>query len=405
MDQYQEIKAGCDAARSAARSAALSAGAERDAAIRSIADRLLAEGDRILEANHRDAELAEGQLPNHMIERLRLDETKLGLMCHRLLTVASAPDPLEEGKSEVRMSGFDVAVKRVPLGAVAFAYDCRPELTASAVAACIKTANAALLAPGFATSETDAAIIKTVREALRDSSYPCEAVAYIDPLHCSAPEMLSKMSGTVDLLVLSDSNMLADRSGGVPVIAAGTGVGHVYIDKLCHIPAAVRTTVRSLYPKNGAREGASVVLVHSEAAADFLPALKLAIQPYRPEMRGCPVTREYLEDAIPAVRGDWAAVHDSETNVLAVRVVESMEQAVAHINTYGTAGTDAIMTSHSRRAQQFEQLVDSRVVCVNAPPGCDVLSDGVSDVLGIQSLRMLTREKYLVSGASERSAI
>lgn len=402
MDQYQDIKAGCDSAREAAKNAALQAGAERDAAIRIIADRLLSEGDSILEANRRDAELAEGQLAPRMIERMRLDETGLGLLCHRLLTLASAPDPLGGEVTEGRMHRYETTVKRVPLGAVAFAYDCRPQVTALAVAACIKTANAALLAPGFATSGTDAAIIKVIRAALRDSAYSPEGVVYIDPLHKNVPEILSKMTGTVDLLVLNDG-ALADSGCGVPVIDTGRRVGHVYIDKTCDIPLAVRMTVKSLYPPEGAREGAAVVLVHGDAVADFLPALGLAVQPYHPELRGCPVTREYLEDAIPAVRGDWVTVHGPGANVLPLRVVESMEQAIVHINTYSTAHADAIMTRSVRRARQFEHMVDSRVVCVNTPLCCDVLSDGVTAVPGIEDLRALTRKKYLVGGVSGAS--
>ena len=407
MDQYSDIKNGCEVARLAARSAVGQTAGERNGAIRSIADRILSEGDAILEANQRDAELAEGQLPVHMIRRLRLDEAGLGLLCHRLLAVAAAPDPLREDANDVRSSGFEIAVRRAPLGAVAFAYDCRPEMTALAAAACIKTANAAILAPGFATSGTDSAVLKAIRGALRESAYPFEAVKYIDPIYRSAPDALCKMRGTVDLLVLKDGELSQDVTVDVPVITGSRGICHVYIDKGCDVPFAVRTTVRSLYSDSasGASGHATVVLVHSEVAADFLQSLKLAIQRYSPEMRGCPVAREYLEDAIPAARGDWSEVHAPDSNVLAVRVVESMEQAVSHINTYGTSGVDAVMTSDAGRARLFERMTDSRVVMVNAPLSCDVLSDGVSAALGIDGLSVLTRKKYLISGAVEKSAI
>ncbi len=404
MDQYSDIKNGCDAARRAARSAVGQTAGERNGAIRNIADRILSEGDAILEANQRDAELAEGQLPAHMIRRLRLDEAKLGLLCHRLLSLASAPDPLGERRGNIHSDNCEVTVRRAPLGAVAFAYECRPELTALAAAACVKTGNAALLSSGFASSATDEAMIKAVRRALRDSAYPPEAVGYIDPLHSSVPDVLSKMRGTVDLLVLRDGRLSEVGAECVPTVRATGGISHIYIDKACDIPPAVRMTVKALYSEERG-ENASVVLVHSEAAAGFFEALQIAVQPYSPEMRGCPVAREYLADAIPASRGDWTAVHDPSANVLTVQVVESMEQAAAHINLYGTAGIDAIMTSDTFRGALFESMTDSRVVCVNVPPMRAVLSDGVSAALGIDGLSTLTRKKYLVSSVAERSAI
>ena len=148
-----------------------------------------------------------------------------------------------------------------------------------------------------------------------------------------------------------------------------------------------------------------MVLVHKDAAEDFLPALRMAVNQYHPELRGCPVTREYLEDAIPAVRGDWSGADAGETNILAVRVVESMEMAVSHVNTYGTAHSDAIMTSHIQRAKCFERQVDSRVVWVNAPLRGSVLSDSASAALGLTGLHALTRQKYVVSGPAEEQAI
>ena len=407
MDQYSDIKVGCEAVRRAAREAAGQTANARNAAIRSIADRILSEGDAILDANSRDTDLAEGQLPTHMLRRLRLDETKLGLLCHRLLSLASEPDPLEDKTANTCLPELEVAVRRAPLGAVAFVYECRPELTALAVAACVKTGNAALLCSGFATSETDAAILKAVRSALRDSAYPPEAVGYIDPLHSSVPDALCKMRGAVDLLVLKDGQLSDDVGECVPVVRSTGGVSHVYIDKACDIPLAVRTTVRTLYcdDERGENEDTSVVLVHHDAAAEFFEALQIAVHPYSPEMRGCPVTREYLADAIPASRGDWTALQDSGANVLTVRVVESMEQATAHVNLYGTAGIDAIMTCNKARAALFESMTDSRTVCVNVPPLRSVVSDGVSAALGIEGLTALTRKKYLVSSVAERSAI
>lgn len=403
MERYQEIKERCEAARGAARAAAAASGEARAQAITGIVRRLVSDRDGILEANRRDVELAQGQLSEAAIVRLTLDEGKLAQLCDRLLSVAAAPDPLGTVSSELRPTGFEVAVKRAPLGAVAFAYDCRPQLTALAVAVCVKTANAALLSSCYATANTDGAILRSVRDALRDGPYSPDGIAYIDPLHLGAAEMLSRMKGTVDLMVVCGGLALGDE-GDVPLIRTGGRVCHVYVDKQCDLPASVRRTVKSLYP-GGEQEGRVVVLVHKDVAEDFLPALRMAVNQYHPELRGCPVTREYLEDAIPAVRGDWSGVDAGEANILAVRVVESMEMAVSHINSYGTAHSDAIMTSHIQRAKCFERQVDSRVVWVNAPLRGSVLSDSASAALGLTGLHALTRQKYLVSGPAEEQAI
>ena len=403
MERYQEIKERCEAARGAARAAAAASGEARAHAITGIVRRLVSDRDGILEANRRDVDLAQGQLSEAAIARLTLDEGKLAQLCDRLLSVAAAPDPLGTVSSELRPTGFEVAVKRAPLGAVAFAYDCRPQLTALAVAVCVKTANAALLSSCYATANTDGAILRSVRDALREGPYSPDGIAYIDPLHLGSAEMLSRMKGTVDLMVVCGGLALGEE-GGVPLVRTGGRVCHVYIDKQCDLPASVRRTVKSLYP-GGEQEGRVVVLVHKDAAEDFLPALRMAVNQYHPELRGCPVTREYLEDAIPAVRGDWSGADAGETNILAVRVVESMEMAVSHVNTYGTAHSDAIMTSHIQRAKCFERQVDSRVVWVNAPLRGSVLSDSASAALGLTGLHALTRQKYVVSGPAEEQAI
>ena len=403
MERYQEIKERCEAAKGAARVAAAASGEARAHAITGIVRRLVSDRDGILEANRRDVDLAQGQLPEAAIARLTLDEGKLAQLCDRLLSVAAAPDPLGTVSSELRPTGFEVAVKRAPLGAVAFAYDCRPQLTALAVAVCVKTANAALLSSCYATANTDGAILRSVRDALREGPYSPDGIAYIDPLHLGSAEMLSRMKGTVDLMVVCGGLALGEE-GGVPLVRTGGRVCHVYIDKQCDLPASVRRTVKSLYP-GGEQEGRVVVLVHKDAAEDFLPALRMAVNQYHPELRGCPVTREYLEDAIPAVRGDWSGADAGETNILAVRVVESMEMAVSHVNTYGTAHSDAIMTSHIQRAKCFERQVDSRVVWVNAPLRGSVLSDSASAALGLTGLHALTRQKYVVSGPAEEATI
>ena len=398
MDQYSDVKSRCDAARDAARSVAGLSADERGALILKIADRIMSQERVILDANECDVELAEGQISPYMLGRLRLDKGRLELMCNRLTALAAAPDPLGSRRGGVRGDNLEVTARRAPLGAVAFIYQCRPQLAALAPAACIKTGNAALLCPDAASSATDRAIVSAVQSVMRNEGYPPESLWYMEPqLHVSA-ESLCTMAGGIDLAVLRDG-LLPEREGlSVPVIRSGGGVSHIYVDQACKVVSAARVTAKTLYSSR--REHCLVALVHKDAAEEFFEALRLALQPNLPEVRGCPVTREYLSDAIPASRGDWTAAHDTSANVLTVRVVESVEEAAVHINVYGTAGVDAIMTCDDYRAALFERLVNSRVVCVNTPPTRDVLSDSVSVALGIDGLSTLTRKKILVSGVA-----
>ncbi|MBQ9080400.1 MAG: aldehyde dehydrogenase family protein [Clostridia bacterium] len=399
MEQYEDIRMRCDAARAAARRAAEASARSRGAAIKAIADRLLSDSELILDANRHDIEAAQGQLAEHMIERLHLDETRIGNLCDELLALAAAPDPLGMGTFGTRPSGLEIARRRVPLGAIAFVYDCRPELAVRAVAMCIKTANAAIISPSYASVNTDAALVDIMCDALEGSAYPHDAVCYIDPTLADVPEMLGRMRGSVDLIVCGGERGLRDKlaEGTVPVMMAGNGISHIYIDESCDVQAAVKATVRSIYPRNVETSGSVVVLVHKRAAQDYLGAMYRSMQPYHPEYRACPASREYLSEAIPAVRDDWSAQHENTSNTIAVRVVESMDEAIAHINTYGTAHADAIMTTHMGRSKKFVREVDSTTVCVNAALK---MSDtvGAGGILAGVELEALTGEKCIISG-------
>lgn len=411
MEQYEDQKRLCAAAGIAARPAGAASGAARNEAVARIADRILSDSAAILEVNRLDIENAGESLPKPVVERFRLDESKINALCDSLLGLMHLPDPVGAGERIVKPSGTAVTRIRVPLGTVAFICGCRPELVVRAAALAVRTGNAAVICGGLESAGTDAALIASIRQALNGSAYDPAALLYIDPVLAGMPETLAAMSGVIDLIIhfgdRDEVNSLSGRAT-VPVIASGQGNCHIYIDAQCDIARAVRASVSAAFPRRGTGNTASVLLVHKEAAPAFLPSLRRAAQTFRPEYRACPEAREFLPEAVPAVRGDWSADNSRDSDILAVKVVESLDEAVTHINTYGTGHCDAIMTASTESAGRFLRGVDSRSVCVNS--ATRLYDDAAAAMLyGVpsqhrrlpsgQGLEMLTTEKYIITGA------
>ena len=367
MEQIDSIKQLCVTARRRAAIAGCLPLRVRDDVIRLISERLVSGCPAVLEANRRDVELAQGQLPSDFIDRLRLDENRISALRDRLLLLASQPDPLWHGRI-TRSGDEQVTQLTSPVGTVAFIYNGCPELTALGIAACVKSGNSALLMPGVWGSSTDAALIECIRASLSGSGYPPEAIVVADGSQPSlvlgavrgecGTDMVFHRGPRRELIRLKNE-------ARVPVVAPGQGISHIYIDGTCDVASAVALTMKSVYPRD-IEAGASVVLlVNSRVAANYLSSLERGIQPYRPEYRACPIAREHLTEAVPAVRDDWSADGLSDGNIIAVRVVATAEEAIEHINTYGTAPEQAIISDSLNVIRRFCREVAAREVCVN----------------------------------------
>ncbi|MGI6167440.1 MAG: glutamate-5-semialdehyde dehydrogenase [Eubacteriales bacterium] len=409
MEQQDKLREICMAARTAARDAAVSE--QRSTALEKAADRIMAECDTIFEANIADIEAArDAGLPEGILDRMRVDRGNISVLCSALREVARLPDPLGTGTVRTGRRGYEIKRVKVPLGVVAFVYDCRPELTVRASALAIKSGNAAILCTKRYPA-TDIALIDALRRAAEEAGLDPALITRLDPEADGTPEALAGTRGLVDLVIAYGSREDVRRiSEGavVPVIEACPGNGHIYIDWPCDISQAVKAALSS---KGGlAREcdtPATTLLVHSQAAPEFLPAFGRAAQPYHLEYRGCPRTREYLPVAIPAVREDWAA--ECFGRILAIKVVDSIDEAIEHINTFGTGHSEAIITLSEPNARRFGREVDAAAVYVNAisryseggevEPGAQAgFSAQKFSFRGPVCLMTLTTDKYLIEG-------
>lgn len=420
MERAEQLKNLCTEAKAAADASAAIPAKRRNEVLELIADRLLSDTENILEANRIDCEAlesedlpaddAERRLQKRIISRLKLDEGRIGALCDSLIELSRLPDPIGNGDIQLRPSGVEVRRIRVPLGCVAFTYDARPDLTLFASAICLKTRNAVVLSGGEHSYNTDIAIVNSIHSILEASGFNTALVTYADPVYNDAPTVLASLRGTVDLLIpYGERRQLLSlyETAHVPVIETGLGNCHIYVDSPCDISHAVKLTINSKCTRTPDASSIETILVHSDVAGEFLPALRRAATPHRIEFRGCPLTREYLPEAIPAVRGDWSAEYNN--NILAVKVVGSIDEAIEHISVYGTGNCETILTSSLANSRRFSSEVDAAAIYVNAavrPSKDSELGAGISlgvstqkyHVRGPLGLEALTSEKYIVSG-------
>lgn len=366
MDTNESIKQQCIRAKRRAMAAGCMPVRVRDEAIRRMGDRLVSESAAILEINSRDVERARGQLPESAIERLRLDEGRISALRERLEQLAARPDPLWQGSS-ISLAGDSMTEISAPYGAVAFSCRGDPERTVMAAALCAKTGNAAVILSDAYGSATDRAITDCLGAALGGGE--CGPYCLENVQSATLSDAVRGECG-IDMLVWCGRHEELQRlkAGAlIPIMSGSAGTSHIYIDGDCDIGAAVSLTLKSVYPRDTQTGTSVVLLVHNRIAAGYLAALEQAAQPYRPEYRACPVSREYLSEAVPAVRDDWMSETLCEENIIAIRAVATLDEAIEHTNTYGTAPVQAIVSGRLGTIRRFCREVDAPQVRVNSP--------------------------------------
>lgn len=369
MDNNETIRQQCLTAKRRAMAAGCMPSRVRDDVIRRVGERLASDCAALLEANSRDVERAQGQLPQGLLERLWLDEGRISGLRERLMSLAASPDPLWRGQCQ-RVGGDDVVSLAAPVGAVGFVCRACPELLVTAVALCIKTGNAAVILSDISGGETDAALCDCIRSALSGSAYPPEAFVFVGGAQSGIIGDAARGELGIDLLVhrgrRDEFRRLRDGAR-LPIISPGQGISHIYVDGDCDIDAAVAMTVRSIYPRDPEAGASVVLLVHNRVSAAYLAALEQSALPYRPEYRACPVAREHLTDAVPAVRDDWSSDGLWEGNIIAIHAVATADEAIEHINAYGTASAQAIISGRLGVIRRFCREVSATELRVNTP--------------------------------------
>lgn len=413
METNEYILSVCKAARDAAPLMACASAKERTDALTAAAGLLRRRSAEILRENEKD--LASPAVPAKMLDRLRLTEKRIEMISDALLELCRLPDPLGRGECWTRPNGLTISKVSVPLGVVAMIYEARPNVTADAAALCIKTGNAAVLRGGKEAINTNRVIVRLLREALAEAGLPEDGVSLVDDVTREGSTALMNMRGYVDVLVPRGGAGLIRsvvENARVPVIETGAGNCHVYVDASADPETAVRITINAKVSRPSVCNSAESLLVHSAAVGAFLPLFEKAAADCGVELRVCPRTREILGSSTRAnvVLADEEDFYTEYNDlIMSVKIVNSVEEAIGHINKYGTHHSDAIVTRDIASAETFQRGVDSAAVYVNASTRfTDGGEFGFGAELGISTqklhargpmgLEALTSVKYLVCG-------
>ena len=405
------VRALCERARLGSPTLSLASNDARNAALCAISAHLTAQKDAILLANARDLEnAAQNGVPRVMLDRLSLTEARLDAIAAAVKDLTKLPDPLRGSDTWSRPSGITITRQKVPLGVVAIIYEARPNVTADAAALCVRSGNAVILRGGKEAIETNRAIVTAIKEALASVGISPDVVGLVEITERESANALMQMRGLVDALIPRGGKALIQscvENSRVPVIETGAGNCHVYVDKDADLEKALAVTVNAKCQRPSVCNAAETLLVHRNVAKDFLPALFAATREWNLEFRACPDACAILPEAIPATEEDFATEYNDY--ILAVKIVDSAEEAIAHIGTYSTRHSEAILTENKATAQKFCDLVDAAAVYHNASTrftdggefgfGAEIgISTQKLHARGPMGLDALTTVKYRVCG-------
>jgi glutamate-5-semialdehyde dehydrogenase len=402
----------CLAAREASRSLATMSSAAKDAALLRVADALEARAPEILEANARDLEAGrEAGLSDALMDRLALDPARLQTIADGARAIAALPDPVGEVIDGQRLpNGLDVRKVRVPLGVVAVIYESRPNVTVDAAALCLKSGNAVVLRGSTAAAHSNAVLASIVAP-----EFPAGAVTLLTGGREQLAE-LAGQEGVVDLIIPRGGEGLKkalSEVARVPVIYAASGNCHVYVDASADLDDALRIVMNAKTQRPGTCNAAETLLVHADVAPTFLPVAGAALRQAGVELRAEERAAALLDGAVAATEEDFA--EEFLALVLAVKVVDSHEEAIEHVNRYGSGHSEAILTGSAVAARAFQLGVDAACVYVNASTR---FTDGGEFGMGAEignstqklhargpiGLRELCTFKYLVEGDGQARA-
>ncbi len=405
-----ELSVQGDLVRRAARSLAQATNDQRCAVLERVADRLDATVTELLELNAAEVEAYEESGPGR--DRLTLNETRVAAMSQALREIASAPDPLfEVSDQDVRPNGLRVERVRVPLGVIGVVYENRPNVTSDVAGLCVRSGNAAYLRGSSSAMRTNAFIVDLWREALAAEGLPEDAVALVrDPSYETATAFM-QMTSVLDCLIPrgGPSLIAAMREHArVPYVLDGDGNCHIYVDEFADLAKAVAIAKNAKTSRPGVCNAAETVLVHEKVADAFLPALARAIPEV--ELRADERARAVLPEARLATTEDFE--REFLDLILAVKVVSSLDEAVAHVATYGTGHSEAIVSENHENAEAWIRRVDAAAVLVNASTRfIDGGELGLGGEVGISTqklhargpmgLRELTCLKWVVRGEGQ----
>ncbi len=399
-------------ARAASRAMARADTHAKNRALHAMADAIDRDAARLIAANEQDlANARAAGLDEAMLDRLALNPKTVASMAEGLRQIATLADPVGEmTELKFRPTGIQVGKMRVPLGVIGIIYEARPNVTADAAGLCLKSGNAAILRGGKEAILSNQAIAACVREGLTVAGLPEAAVQVIETTDRAAVGELITMPQYVDVIVPRGGKSLIARISAearVPVIKHLDGVCHVYIDDEADPEKAIRVADNAKTQRFAPCNTMETLLVNENIAEVVLPPLAQIYRDKGVELRGCPATCDILPDALAATEEDWSAEYNAP--ILAIKLVADLDEAIDHINTYGSQHTDAIITENYTKARRFLREVDSSSVMVNASTRfADGFEYGLGAEIGISTDKIhargpvgldgLTSQKWVVLG-------
>jgi glutamate-5-semialdehyde dehydrogenase len=384
----------------------------KNRALLNMADALWERREFIFERNAEDVENARhANLSPALIDRLLLNEGRLESICKSLHEVAALPDPVGEIiEGWKRPNGLVLQKVRVPIGVIAVIYESRPNVTVDSAALCLKAGNCVVLRGGKEALNSNIALASVITQAAAEAGVPADAIQLIDIPEREAAQELMRLNGLIDLLIPRGGMSLIRyvvENATVPTIETGAGNCHVYVHADADLEMAVNIIVNAKTQRPSVCNAAETLLVHKDIAEQFLPTAAKALREKGVELRGCERTQKILPDVKPATEEDWATEYLDL--ILAVKVVDDLDEAIDHINRYGTKHSEAIVTKSLDAAKKFCERVDAAAVYVNASTRwTDGYEFGLGAEIGISTqklhargpmgLRELTTYKWVIFG-------
>ena len=399
-------------AKAASQTLASLSSAVKNELLQQMAQALLDHSEELIESNEKDLSAArEAGLAPAMVDRLALDVPRIRSMADGLREVAELPDPVGEITGMWRRpNDLQIGRMRVPLGVIGIVYESRPNVTADAAGLCLKSGNAVILRGGKEAIHSNLAISKVLKNQLERMRLPTAALQVIETTDRTAVLELLKLEEEIDLIIPRGGESLirfVSENSRIPVIKHYKGVCHTFVDASADYEQAEKICINAKVQRPGVCNAMETLLIHQDIAETFVPRVATSMRAEGVELRGCETTCEFAAEALPASEDDWHAEYLDL--ILAVRVVESLDEAMSHIRKYGSLHTEVIVTRDYENSQRFLREINSSVVMVNASSRfSDGNQFGLGAEIGISTTKLhsfgpmgledLTTRKFIVLG-------
>ncbi len=386
--------------------------AEKNNCLEVVANQLIANTDQILEANQLDVQKAiEKGVKSSLIDRLKLTTDRINGMAEGIKKIVMLEDPIGQTISAwIRPNGLEIAQKRVPLGVIGIIFESRPNVTADAFSLCFKTGNATILRGGSDAFNSNKAIVDVIRTAIESVGLPKDCIQLVeDTSHETATKMM-KLNQYIDVLIPRGGSGLIKtvvENATIPTIETGTGNCHVYVDEYADLDMAVKIVENSKTQRLGTCNTCESLVVHKNIAEKVLPLICDNLKSHNVEIRGDEIVQSIVKDVVPATQEDWGTEYLDA--IISIKVVNSIDEAIEHINTYNTKHSESIVTNNYQNSRKFTSQVDASAVYVNASTRfTDGFEFGFGAEIGISTQKLhargpmgllaLTTTKYVING-------